>query len=405
MHYHLDPVGGVAGDMFAAAMLDCHPDWQPQLAQAFACSEIDTALSVAALPHHDGVLSGHRFEVSAPPESHSHKHRHWRELRGLIQRSNLASAVRRHTLEIFSLLATAEAQVHGVDVEEVAFHEVGAWDSVADVVTAAWLIDKAVGATWSCGPVPQGRGRVTTAHGVLPVPAPATALLLKGFPLFDDGVEGERVTPTGAAILRYLAPELGARTTPLRLTGDGYGFGSKLFPGFSNTLRVLAFDTCTSAPSGNEEIAVCRFEVDDQTPEDLAVALQHLRATEGVLDVQQSAVVGKHGRLGAQVQVLAAIQRIDSIVDRCLIETTTLGVRWQTVQRRTLSRSLNAEHVAGEQVRVKRAYRPNDVVTEKAEMTDLADVPGGHAGRQQRRLAAESAAARRTPGPSGEPEQ
>jgi len=387
MHYHLDPVGGIAGDMFAAAMLDYHRDWQEALTAAINDSGLSADLAVRAHAHNDGILAGHRFAVQEPEageHQHAHHHRHWREIRELLSSSRLDDSVKGRAIAIFELLAEAEAEVHGKAIDAVAFHEVGAWDSIADIVSAAWLIERSRATSWSCSTIPLGRGRVASAHGQLPIPAPATSLLLRGFPVFDDGVEGERVTPTGAAILKYLQPRFGARTGPSVLLGHGYGFGTKTFPGFSNVLQVSVFDP---GPAGADTgtIAVCEFEVDDQTPEDLAVALDQLRATPGVLDVLQMPVFGKKGRLGAHVQLLADIPRIDAIIDRCLIETTSLGVRWHMVNRRTLAREESSHTLTGGDVRVKRASRPDGILTHKAEMADLAGASGGHAGRERRR--------------------
>ena len=219
------------------------------------------------------------------------------------------------------------------------------------------------------------------------MPAPATAALLRGFPVFDDGLDGERVTPTGAAILKHLAPAFGPQRSPRVLVGQGYGFGTKVFPGLSNVLRVSVFDEAPGSADA-APIGVCEFEVDDQTPEDLAVALDRLRELPGVLDVVQTTVLGKKGRVGAQVRVLVLLSHLDAIIDRCLLETTTLGVRWSQVNRRTLSRSVSGHAVSGKEVRVKRAHRPDATVTRKAEMDDLADAPGGHAGRERLRHAA-----------------
>jgi uncharacterized protein (TIGR00299 family) protein len=390
MHYHLEPVGGIAGDMFAAAMLDHHRDWQRELAAAIASSGLADGLAVQALPHADGMLTGHRFQVTEPTaagDGEAHSHRHWSEIRALLLGSRLAQPVLRRAIAIFELLARAEAEVHGQPVEAVSFHEVGAWDSIADILCAAWLIDRSGATSWSCSSIPLGRGRIQGAHGQLPVPAPATAALLRGFPVFDDGLDGERVTPTGAAILKYLAPTCAPERSPRVLLGQGYGFGSKVLPGLSNMLRISLFE---DAPGGavGEPIGVCEFEVDDQTPEDLAVALERLRQLPDVLDVLQTPVFGKKGRLGAQVRVLAALPRIDAIIDHCLIETTTLGVRWHAVNRRTLAREMGKHAIEGAQVRVKRAQRPDATVTRKAEMDDLARTPGGHAGRERLRQAA-----------------
>ena len=384
MHYHLNPLGGIAGDMFAAAMLDCHPDWQETLSAAIGTSGLSPDLAVRALAHNDGMLSGRRFEVLEPAGDGEKGHREWREIRERLVNCQLDTAVLQRAVAIFELLAEAEAAIHGKPVDSVTFHEVGAWDSIADIVSAAWLIERCGDASWSCAPVPLGRGRIMTAHGQLPLPAPAASLLLRGFPTIDDGVTGERVTPTGAAILKHLEPTFGARTTPSVLLGQGFGFGTKTLPGLSNVLQISVFDPQSPAADVGT-IAVCQFEVDDQTPEDLAVALDRLRAAHGVLDVLQAPAFGKKGRLCVHIQVLAQVSELDSVVDQCLTETTTLGVRWQTVSRRSLERAEREHAVAGERVRVKSASRPGGVITRKVEMADLAEAPGGHAGREERR--------------------
>jgi len=383
MHIHLDPIGGMAGDMFAAAMLDCNRDWQTPLYEAIRGSGLTPDLEVCALQHNDGSLTGHRFEVKQPTSLDRHHHR-WHDIRERLHNSGLETAVKERAIAIFELLAEAEAEVHGSSVDEVTFHEVGAWDSIADIVAAAWLIERNGATTWSCSPLPLGRGRVASAHGLLPIPAPATALLIKGFPVFDDGVEGERVTPTGAAILKHLNPSFEPRMPPSVMLGRGYGFGTKTFPGFSNVLLVSLFDLQRSR-AADSRVAVCEFEVDDQTPEDLAIGLERLRELPGIFDVTQAPVFGKKGRLSMRIQVLGDVSQIDAILDKCMTETTTLGVRWHTVNRATLVRDETSHALHGEQVRVKRAERPDGVRTRKVEMADLAAAPGGHAGREQRR--------------------
>ena len=389
MHIHLDPIGGMAGDMFAAAMLDYNRAWQTPLYEAIRGSGLTPDLEVCALQHDDGSLTGHRFEVKQPKGPVEHHHRHWRDIRERLYDSGLETAVKERAIAIFELLAEAEAAVHGSSIDEVTFHEVGAWDSIADIVAAAWLIERNGATTWSCSPLPLGRGRVASAHGLLPIPAPATAWLLKGFPVFDDGVQGERVTPTGAAILKHLNPSFEPRMPPSVILGRGYGFGTKTFPGFSNVLLVSLFDRLQSR-AADSSIAVCEFEVDDQTPEDLSVGLERLRELPGILDVTQAPVFGKKGRLAMRIQVLGDVLRIDAILDKCLTETTTLGVRWHTVTRATLARNENSHELHGTQVRVKRALRPDGTRTRKVEMADLAGAPGGHAGREQRRREADT---------------
>ena len=389
IHLYLDPVGGMAGDMFAAAMLDAWPELEPELYAALAAAGLSSLFKVQRHGYKDLVLSGSRFAVTSAQEHHHH--RTFREIRALLETATLSAAVQEHALAIFRLLAEAEGQVHGVAVEDVAFHEVGAWDSIADIVVAAWLIDAIDATHWSCAALPMGRGRVPSAHGQLPVPTPATIRLLEGFPLFQDDLDGERITPTGAAILRHLKPSFAPLRWFMRLNRSGIGFGSKTFPGISNILRVLAFDTAKN-PFAEDQVALCQFELDDQAPEDLAVALEHLRALPGVLDVMQAPVFGKKGRMAAHVQVLTQPEALNPVLEQCFTQTSTLGIRWQMVQRAVLARNSAVHEVAGQSVRVKHVRRPNDIVTAKAEMDDLADIKGGFAGREKLRHQAQDGA-------------
>ncbi|WP_288583105.1 LarC family nickel insertion protein [uncultured Methylobacterium sp.] len=424
MQIHLDAVGGVAGDMVAAALLDAFPEHEVGVRESVArASRGRTACTLLA--HGDGVLQGRRFAVAGPEgeapdrpaDDHGHHHhdhhhhgdhtahhhhdhdrhhhhggghahRHWSAIRRDLEASGLAPAVLAHTLAIFGHLAEAEARVHGIPVADVAFHEVGAWDSIADIVAAAHLID-AIGATrWSVSALPLGSGRVMTQHGPLPVPAPATALLLEGFLTLDDGVPGERVTPTGAAILRHLCGEQPKKSGPRRLLRSGLGFGTKVLPGLSNVLRVLAFEEQgeTGSP-GHRELGIIEFEVDDQSAEDLAMGLDRLRAHDKIFDVVQMPVFGKKGRMMTHVRALARADAIEEAIEACFRETTTIGLRHHTVSGAALTRRLDTVEVAGRTVRVKSVARPGGR-TAKAESDD-ALATEGHAARQALRREAE----------------
>ena len=262
--------------------------------------------------------------------------------------------------------------------DEVSFHELGEWDSIADIVGAAFLICQ-LKASWSVGSLPLGRGRVDTAHGSLPVPAPATALLLEGFDCFDDGISGERVTPTGAAILRHLGANRDRDREAGNLMTGGTGFGTRKLTGLSNVLRLLAFEEASS-PADADRIAEILFEVDDQTPEDLAIGLDRLRSHPAVRDVLQLPAFGKKGRMTTHVRVLADPQQLRRVCDACPKETTTIGLRYQVLDRFTLQRRELALDVDGRRVGVKAASR-GDGVTVKAEADDIAGVPGGHGAR------------------------
>jgi uncharacterized protein (DUF111 family) len=236
-----------------------------------------------------------------------------------------------------------------------------------------------------------GRGRVLTAHGLLPVPAPATALLLEGFPLYQDELDGERITPTGAAILRYLRPAFEPLPASLRLKHSGTGFGTKTFPGISNILRVLVFEPAVHSDFEQDQVAVCQFELDDQSPEDLALGLERLRALPDILDITQAAVFGKKGRMMIQIQVLARAPALASVIEHCFIETSTLGIRWQIMQRTILPRSTITREVDGRPLRIKQAQRPAQQITAKVESDDLRHADGGLYGREiLRRRATES---------------
>jgi uncharacterized protein (TIGR00299 family) protein len=391
-HIHLDPLGGLAGDMFLGAVLDAWPELAEGAFAAMRAAGLPDDWQVRHLPHHDGALTGSRLAIEPPAAGEHAPHGMYVEIRERIATAPIGSGARARALAILGHLAEAEATVHGRPVEQVHFHELADWDSIADVVGAAFVID-ALGASWSTAPLPVGRGRIATSHGALPVPAPAAALLLQGFVVIDDGIEGERVTPTGAAILRHLDAAPGLPPGAWRLAATGVGFGTRKLPGMSNALRVLAYEQAAGART-DEQVAVLTFEVDDQNPEELALGLDALRALEGVLDAVQLAAVGKKGRLASQVQVLARPDRLDAAIEACFAETTTLGLRWRIEARAVLPRESVMVAGAEREVAVKLARRPGGVRTAKAESDHISAGPGGQAGRARRRQQAEMRALR-----------
>ena len=398
-HIHLDAIGGIAGDMFIAAVLDACPHLGPGLLRVLADPVLlPASVRTGIRPFNDGILQGSRFEVegAVPPASghgdgHHHSHTHFSRIRQDLVRSALTDDVRATAVEIFQILAEAEAAVHGSTPDDVAFHEVGALDSIADIVGAAWLIRQLQGSSWSVSALPPGSGTVETAHGRLPVPAPAVMRLLAGFDLRDDGLPGERITPTGAAILRYLQPVV-KPTATLRITACGYGFGTKRFPGISNVLRLTVLEApAETGPILRDEIIRFSFEVDDQTPEDLAVGLENIRNQPGVLEVMHSPAMGKKGRFTQQIQVLARPESADGVASACFTETTTLGLREETIRRRILPRKENVQPAETGLLRVKSVTRPDGTRTAKTDMDDVAGA-GGFARRNGLRFRAEQIA-------------
>ncbi|MBV9757002.1 MAG: LarC family nickel insertion protein [Alphaproteobacteria bacterium] len=389
-HLHLDPLGGVAGDMFVAALLDAFPEHENGV---IAAAEQAAAVHCQIVPHHD-VFAGRRFCVRDDRGGHdgnAHDHVAWRDIRARIAATALPDAVKTHAIGIFELLAEAEGRVHGIEPEAATFHEVGAADSIADIVAAGWLIAALAPARWSVAALPLGAGRVRTAHGPMPVPAPATALLLEGFVFLDDGIAGERVTPTGAAILRYLNCAPSPPGAAGRLERSGVGFGSRKLPGMANALRVLAFATEGGAAlPAHRALAVVEFEIDDQSGEDLAAGLDRLRSFAGVHDVVQMAAFGKKGRLATHVQILARPDALAAVTEACFRETTTIGLRTHLVDGLVLPRRQAQVAVGERSVRVKLVDRPGGV-SGKAECDDAADLEG-HAARVRLRRDAEQRA-------------
>jgi hypothetical protein len=394
MHIQLDTLGGIAGDMFIAAVLDACPELADDTLAAIDATGIPASWKISLAEHHDHTLCGKRFAVSVPAAAGHVAHERYRDIVRRLNDAPLAAGVREKALAIFDRLAEAEGEVHGVPRNDVTFHEVGAWDSIADIVGAAFLLDALNPVSWSVSPIPLGSGRIATAHGPLPVPAPASAKLLRGFRLIDDGIEGERVTPTGAAILRYLRDTAGASSNlaahPMELNRIGTGFGTRIFPGISNVLRVLLFDEA-AADTQQDRIGVICFEIDDQTAEDLAVGIDSLRMLDGVLDVLQVSAVGKKGRMIFQVQVLCLLEMLDDVIDACFAETTTIGLRWSITARTKLRREMAAIDTADQSTAVKMVRRPNDRPSAKADVESLRTC-NGHRERQQRRRTAEQQA-------------
>ena len=379
MHIHLEAVGGIAGDMFIAALLDAKPELAAPMMEGLAKSQLfPQSIMPMEEAFNDGIIAGRKFTVKGAlpaPENHHHHHHHthYSQIKKDIEACPLAPEVKTIAIGIFHALAKAEAAIHGTTIDKVAFHEVGAFDSIVDIVGAAWLIHNLGPTTWSISPLPVGDGFVDTAHGKLPLPAPATARLLKGFQVYQDGLKGERVTPTGAAIVKYLKPSREKPQTTMTMGGMGYGFGSKRFKGISNVLRAsLLYRPENHTSITQDTVTKLTFEVDDQTPEDLALALNNIRAWEGTIDVIHTMAIGKKGRHTAQIQVLAVPLKKDEVVRLCFTQTTTLGIREEQITRHILSRRISQEHLDQGLVQVKTVLRPDGTTTAKTEIDSVA---------------------------------
>lgn len=400
LNLHLDAVGGMAGDMFVAAVLDAFPELRPvMLADVGAVLPAHIGKPVLEAGQSSG-LRALRFRLEwadAAHESHDdhgHSHGHhsydhhsvpqgkdevasdYRSLRARIETAALSEGTPAHAGAILRILAEAEAHIHGTSLDDVHFHEIGDWDSLMDVVAAGSLIAALSPAQWSVSDLPRGSGLVSTQHGLLPVPAPATAAILEGFRWRDDGVAGERVTPTGAAILNHLCPSDPPRRTALgRLIATGTGAGTRDLKAIPNIVRLSAFDP--GRASEQEEIEVMCFDIDDMTGEEIAISVDRLRTADGVIDLSLMNIQGKKGRPATQFQLLVRPDASEQVSDLVFMETSTLGVRISLQQRRVLKR---ANALRGGR-RVKTAERPDGGASTKIEADELVDIAGLEARR------------------------
>ena len=359
LHLHLDPLGGIAGDMFIAAMLHARPDLIED-AKTFA-SQIGPNIQLDVKEGMDKGIAGLQVDVLYPRDSKGPKH--YPDYAELVRTIAPNADVATRATDILRRLGEAEAKVHGVSLKEVHFHELSDWDSVVDVSLAAWLLHRMNITSCSISAVPLGGGIIQVTHGPLPIPTPATLDLLKGIELVDDGIAGERVTPTGAAIIAHLQP---TKTRPRHsIHHVGYGLGTRRFPELANLLRA---SVCQLSGGNAHRVGVITFHVDDQSPEDLAIGLDHLRKQDSVLDVLQQVVFGKKGRMTIRVEVLCRPHALDDVMDICFMETSTIGLRYQIVERKLLEQ---VPSDAASQFRTKSVIRPDGKMTTKAEADDL----------------------------------
>ena len=398
----LDAIGGVAGDMFVAAAVATWPELGERVRAAVSELDIPFPYEMDWETVTRGGIVAQRFRFSANGDG-AHPTGLVSEIKAFINRSDLPASVRGIVISLFDRIAAAEGQVHGIPPEQVHLHELADWDSIVDMVAAAVVIAAVGPATWVCPSLPLGTGTIRCAHGLLPVPAPAVDLLCRGARMRSDGVEGERVTPTGAAILAYLGAFGGCSLAQGRLVSSGYGAGTREFPGLPNVLRMLVLDPGDgeSARFQADQVAVLRLDVDDQSPEDLAIGLERLRALKGVLSVVSSTTWGKKGRVCFGIEILAETAFVEPVARACFEETTTLGVRWRVEDRWKLERwEVVAETAAFGQAPVKVARRPGGELTAKLEADFVLERDGALRERTRMRQDLEAQAIKDHPGNS-----
>ena len=319
---------------------------------------------------HDAPSTEHPHEHEALSTQHHHDHRTLKEIAHLIGHSNLSAAAKRRAVELFERIGAAEAAMHDVPLEQVHLHEVGALDSIIDIVGVVfafeWFgIDDVV-----ASPLNVGGGTVQIAHGTYPVPAPATLRLLEGVPVYSNGIEMELVTPTGALLVSAYAKSYGVMPA-MTVQRTGYGAGTRDLKRQPNVLRIVVGER-TSTPAtvaSGESVVKIECEIDDMSPQLFGPVTDRLFAN-GALDVFLTAVQMKKGRPGTLVTVLAPEAARRTLCDLIFRETTTIGVRFETVARETLERRHVEVSVPGGQVRIKVAGRGGEIFNVAPEFDD-----------------------------------
>lgn len=314
--------------MLVGALADAGAD-QQVISDAIASLQVDATVSFEKVKR--GGIAATKFHVHWPEQK---SHRHLSGIFKIIDRGSLSDRAKESARAIFQKLGEAEAESHQVPLEKVHFHEVGAVDSIADIVGACVAFDQLGVTAVHCSPVNTGSGTVNTEHGILPVPAPATARLLVGVPVYAQGPTMELTTPTGAAVAATLAKSFGA-PPPMRIARTGHGAGTRDFPGQPNVLRVILGE---STPADEAlTVTVIEANIDDLNPQVLAWSAERLLES-GALDVTIEPILMKKGRPGNLLRVIARPEDRERLAEQIFTETSTLGVRTYTAERRVRAR-------------------------------------------------------------------
>jgi pyridinium-3,5-bisthiocarboxylic acid mononucleotide nickel chelatase len=389
---YLECFSGISGDMLLGALVDAGVPFallEETAAQlgvgarlemrkvsrgGIAATKVDVIAPDQPEHKHEGhaehSLDSHSHEAHSHSHSHLHsheqpaahthaEHRSLSAILAIIRAAPLAERVKERSCRAFQLLGEAEAKIHDQPIEKVHFHEVGAVDTIVDIVCTAAGVEALGVDRWLSSSLNVGSGTVVCQHGTLPVPAPATLALLADAPVYADGPAMERVTPTGATILRMIEVNY-AKLPPMRVVASGYGAGGRDTPGQPNLLRLLVGEEEADA-NATDSIAVIETVIDDSTPEVIGYVSEILLAA-GAWDVYRAPVQMKKGRTGVQLTVLSSPERMPALRDLLFRETTTIGLRWRIENKMALQREFVAVETGWGPVQIKIARLPNGEV-------------------------------------------
>ena len=402
---YFDCSAGIAGDMLLGALLDAGLPLDA-LRAALGSLAIDRHMVSLDRVRKAGIAAA-KFRVHDRPDvaetagndagghSHHHPHRSLAEIEEQIDRSALSAEARATTRRLFRRLAEVEAAVHDMPVEQVHLHEVGALDSIIDIAGTVFGLEWFGAGRIVSSPLNVGSGTVKTAHGVLPVPAPATARLLEGIPVYSSGITGELVTPTGALLAAEFASSFGPLPA-MRIGKIGYGAGDRDLPGAPNVLRVIVGEE-EAAPHPGDRVVVIECEIDDMNPQIFGPLMDRLYEA-GAVEVFYIAVQMKKGRPGTLVTAVAPIERREALASVLFRETTTIGLRYIEMARACLDREIVSVDTPLGPIRFKVARRGSETLNAVPEFDDCVRIADAH-GLPVKQV--QAIAFRAFPGPAG----
>lgn len=355
----LDPVGGASGDMILGSLiqLGCPQEVIVSALQAVKGGSFKIRLDSKRVHGIRAMDLGFTIEPS-------HDTRTYRDIKSLIAEADLDPSIKAWSLDIFGVLAQAESVVHGEAIDDIHFHEVGALDSILDIVgisaALAWFNPQSVYTTV----IPLGSGLAKSRHGTIPLPAPATIQILEGLPVRFTDVEGELVTPTGAAVIKTLAKQ--APIPEVIIKAVGYGCGDREFTSWPNLFRSILCET----PAPADEIFVVQTDVDDMVPEEWEAALKRIMGS-GALDASLTPRIMKQGRPGTGLTVLVRSDRLEQVINTVLLHTTSIGLRYYPVRRSVLERTEKTLMTRYGEVGIKEVIDTQGRLRRKIEYRDL----------------------------------